>query len=86
MQKVNLSLLLLVVFLLGACAAMVAKEVVVPPARAGTEPQKWEIISIKSSGGLHGKPQREVANKYGAKGWELVCVDQYDQFYFKRPL
>ncbi len=90
MQKVNLSLLLLVVFLLGACAAMVAKEVVVPPVRAGTVPQKLEYECVYVQHAEKNLPafkqkSADKLNEYGFLGWELVS-NNGDSYCFKRPL
>ncbi len=93
MQKVNLSLLLLVVFLLGACAMFVAKEVAVPPVRAGTDPQnlaklEYECVVIRYAKKNLPAFRQESANKlneYGFLGWELVSHDG-DSYCFRRPL
>ena len=84
MQKVNLSLLLLVVFLLGACAVMVAQEVIVPPVRAGTEPQKWEYTCPVIPQVWTDASQAKM-NEYGSQGWELV-LNVKDTHCLKRPL
>jgi hypothetical protein len=67
-----------VAFVLGC----VTKAIVVPPARAGTNPTRWEYRCVKAF-----NPE-EDANKLGAEGWELgSAVGVAPALWcFKRPL
>ncbi len=71
----------------GCVAATVAKDLVVPPVRAGTNPTPWEYQC--GSGWVGGKltteGQTQYANKMGKEGWE-VAVAYGDNLCFKRPL
>jgi hypothetical protein len=71
-KKIILSLTLVVTFLAGCLVG----QAIIPPVRAGTSPQRWEYMWTHPS---------EV-NQAGAKGWELVAVDQTRTCYFKRLL
>jgi len=79
--------LLLGVFFLG-CAA---ERLIVPPAHAGSTPQRWEY-ACKEAGGE--KDVAKMANQFGAAGWELVggsTATGYNggiepTWCFKRPL
>ncbi len=70
--------LLLGVFFLG-CAA---ERLVIPPARAGTSPTRWEYLCKEPE--LDSTINR-MANEFGAEGWELAVVDR-TIWCFKRPL
>jgi hypothetical protein len=81
MNRAKTAFALLVVFFAG-CAA--ERLLVVPPARAGTSPQRWEYTCPYTSTN-NASTVTETANKFGAEGWEwsglvgsAVC--------FKRPL
>ncbi len=63
-------IVLLVAFFLG-CAASNAAQLIVPPAHAGTSPQRWEY-SCKSAQGDGTITQ--MANAMGAEGWELAAA------------
>jgi hypothetical protein len=65
MSQVNKVTLLLGVFFLG-CAA---ERLIVPPARAGTTPQRWEYACKDESGD---KDVTKMANAFAQQGWELV--------------
>jgi hypothetical protein len=69
-------------FGIGCGAGMGASSFVVPPARAGTNPQKWEYSCFRSVG-LDQTTQK--MNQMGAQGWELI-VNSQDDWCFKRPL
>jgi hypothetical protein len=72
---------LLGAFLFG-CVASQMTAFVVPPARAGTAPQRWEYVC---NAGRSPENITAMANAYGQEGWEMsggagpvLC--------FKRPL
>jgi hypothetical protein len=78
---------LLGAFVLG-CAATQLGPRIVPPARAGTAPQKWEYTCLQT---VEKDPQKvaTIANKYGQEGWELsaaIPADFWATWCFKRPL
>jgi hypothetical protein len=74
-----------VAFILG-CAA---STFVVPPARAGSSPQKWEYSCFSDSGA---EDVTKQANAMGAQGWELASaaaephMGHLPIWCFKRPL
>jgi hypothetical protein len=81
--------LLLGVFFIG-CAA--EHFIVVPPARAGTTPQRWEYACERANDDV-----TKMANRYGIQGWELAAAageawggamahDETMIWCFKRPL
>jgi hypothetical protein len=82
MSQLHKVALFLCVFFLG-CAA--EHLLVVPPARAGTSPTRWEYAcKIWDYDGVTTK-----ANLFGAEGWELVTVaalPYQETWCFKRPL
>jgi hypothetical protein len=82
MNRAKTAFALLAVFFAG-CAA--ERLLVVPPARAGTSPQRWEYACGKL--GTYDDPPdfAAVANKFGAQGWELSTLGGY-WYCFKRPL
>jgi hypothetical protein len=75
---------LLVVGIVIGCAA--EHFVVVPPARAGTSPPKWEYSCFIGDRDLEENVKR--LNSFGQEGWELVSEygDQRGQWCLKRPL
>ncbi len=81
--------LLLGVFFFG-CAA--ERLVVVPPARAGTNPTRWEHVCKFVD--LDEAKATTTTNQYGEQGWELVTVATLEGrgntnaalWCFKRPL
>ena len=89
-KQINTSLMILSAFLAGACSILVAQPLIVPPAHADTNPQKWEYTCGWYREGL-GKSSLEVSPKfdeilqeYGRNGWEMI--DAHERFCFKRPL
>jgi hypothetical protein len=82
MNQLTKVALLLGVFLLG-CAA---EDLVVPPARAGTSPTRWEY-ACKT--GYAESDVATIANKFGPEGWELAGVGSAfgggSVWCFKRP-
>jgi hypothetical protein len=76
--------LLLGVFFLG-CAA---ERLIVPPARAGTNPQRWEYFCKTEFGE---KDVARMANELGQQGWEMTAVGVLpmgtnEDWCFRRPL
>jgi hypothetical protein len=74
-------------FLLG-CAATQVAPLIVPPARAGTSPQKWEYVCMGV--GPDDEWKAEKANELGRSGWEMSgSLAHYGgggTWCFKRPL
>jgi hypothetical protein len=76
-------LLALAVAFLAGC---VASPLLVPPVRADTDPRRWEY-ACKTAG--NDREATEVANKFGAAGWEIAAGAPDGQnalFCFKRPV
>ena len=83
------------VFVIGCATGGVASKLVVPPARAGTNPTRWEYLCAENSMLLSSDMTRS-----GAEGWELVSAVPVHQdretgntlradgfvYCFKRPL
>lgn len=81
------------VLLLGIIVGCAAERIlVVPPARAGTTPQRWEYSCESAIQGI-----TAMANRYGQEGWELTAAAGYGAglglsqeekmvWCFKRPL
>jgi hypothetical protein len=65
MNRAKTAAMLLVVFFAG-CAA---SRLIVPPARAGTTPQRWEYLCKKETGE---ERVATMANEAGQQGWEMV--------------
>lgn len=63
--------LLAIIFVVGCATGGVASRLVVPSARAGTNPTRWEYVCAEFE---HDGRLTETLNKYGAEGWELVSV------------
>ena len=61
----------------------VTEALVVPPVRAGTNPQRWEYKYVRESVSVEAAEQ--MSNRMGAQGWELASADG-TIFCFKRPL
>jgi hypothetical protein len=90
MNRAKTAFVLLVVFFAG-CAA--ERILVVPPARAGTNPQaRWEYQCERAA-----KDITLMANTFGEQGWEMVAATtgewtegmahgQQMVWCFKRPL
>jgi hypothetical protein len=60
----------------GCAASQVAPQFVVPVARAGTNPTKWEYTCMDILDGI-----TDTANKMGAQGWELTAASGYAVHY-----
>lgn len=89
-KQINTSLMILSAFLAGACSILVAQPLIVPPAHADTNPQKWEYSCGWYRQGFR-QPFHEVDPKfdevlqeYGRNGWEMI--DGAESYCFKRPL
>jgi hypothetical protein len=67
---------------LGLAIGCAAAPFVVPPARAGTNPQKWEYMCFQEN---ERPVVAEKANKAGAEGWEMA-LNEGAFWCFKRPL
>lgn len=61
-----------VIFLVGCATGSVASQLVIPPIRAGTQPQRWEYLCAQSSPET-GKLSAAL-NNAGSAGWELVST------------
>ncbi len=70
MSQLTKVALLLAVFFLGC----VAQRLIVPPARAGTTPQRWEYACDETDPGA--SDAMSMANKYGGQGWEMVTTGE----------
>jgi hypothetical protein len=77
-HKLTLSFALTTAFFAGCVAHQL---VVIPPARAGTDVQRWEYLLIESSGVEEWKQQ---SAKAGREGWELVYGQNYATVYKRR--
>jgi hypothetical protein len=72
MRPMKHSGIIAIVFVIGCATGGIAAQLVVPPARAGTSPTRWEYQCARVD--------TEVAdvaanlNRLGAEGWELVSV------------
>jgi hypothetical protein len=79
--------LALVAFLAGCGASAVASQLVIPSARAGTNPTRWEYLCLIAEPHLTGRSKRDVEafNAAGAEGWELATTGNA-AWCFKRPL
>jgi hypothetical protein len=61
-----------IVFLIGCAAGGVASQLVVPPIRAGTTPQRSEYLCTQASATTSSLTSH--LNQFGAQGWELVST------------
>jgi hypothetical protein len=81
MSQAKTAFVLLVVFFAG-CAASAASHLVVPPARADTNPQRWEYAC---GSGASVEKVATMAAQMGQQGWEMSGVSGAI-WCFKRPL
>jgi len=59
-----------VVFIIGCAAGGVASHLTtIPPARAGTNPTRWEYLCQENN-----KALTSALNQAGREGWELVSM------------
>jgi hypothetical protein len=78
----------------GYGAGTTASNFVVPPARAGTNPPRWEytcmVLPARASGPTPDASELANMNKAGGEGWELVTAQGGGSlntvFCYKRPL
>jgi hypothetical protein len=61
---------IVIVFVIGCATGSVAHQLVVPPARAGTTPTRWEHFCSE----VDGDALTAELNKMGVEGWELASV------------
>lgn len=75
------------VLMFGIGVGCVTASFIVPPVRAGTDPQRWEYACAQPYG-MTAVVEVEDLNKLGAEGWELVATQGAPRgaFCFKRPL
>jgi len=85
MKKLCLAMALTITFLVGCITAHVASDLVVPPARAGTSPQKWEFMCVRDTDLSR---IQNIANKAGSEGWDMASAagGVVMIWCFKRPL
>jgi hypothetical protein len=98
MRRSVLILSLTIAFLVGCVATMAARDFVVPPARAGTDPMKWEgMCAFWSDVGIENPSEHASAKgwnsklaEFGGQGWEPFAVEwehgSMVSVCFKRPL
>ena len=74
MRRIVVGLSLLVAFLVGCLASSVVTPQVfhVPPARAGSTPQKWEYSCIATLDLEKAQQATMRFSQMGSEGWELV--------------
>jgi|ERR1043166_965097 hypothetical protein len=61
-----------VIFLIGCATGSVASQLVIPPIRAGTQPQRWEYLCVQVA--PEATKLTPALNNAGAAGWELVST------------
>jgi hypothetical protein len=71
MKRLYLAMALTIAFLVGCITAHVASDLVVPPARAGTSPQKWEYMCVRDT---DLERIQSIANKAGGEGWKMASA------------
>ena len=85
-KQINVSLMILSAFLAGACSILVAQPLIVPPAHADTNPQKWEYSCLAVKGFQLTAVNPPEMQAYGREGWELASGGGDGLICFKRPL
>ena len=65
-QKLSIALGFVVAFLAGC---VLHQSFAVPPARAGSNPARWEYACFEAIEHL-----TTTANRFGAEGWEMVAA------------
>ena len=88
MKRLVIALSLTVAFLVGCLTATVASNFVVPPIKAGTNPQKWEYTCFRKYADLLDET-KSLSDKLGSQGWEMSSTagGPFGVVYcFKRPL
>jgi hypothetical protein len=74
MKRLCFAMALIIMFLVGCITAHVASELVIPPAKAGTNPTKWEYVCHRHEGGNLATKLTEASNQAGSQGWEMVSA------------
>jgi hypothetical protein len=69
--------LIAIIFLIGCATGGVTSQLVVPPARAGTSPTRWEHFCATVGPGP--EAVTIALNAQGGQGWDLVSVTPNDQ-------
>jgi hypothetical protein len=69
MNRTTRAILLLGVFFAGCATSEVVARNWVPPARAGTRPQRWEYACQRATEDI-----TRQANEFGDQGWEMVAA------------
>jgi hypothetical protein len=90
MNRRVVSLFLVLAFVIGCGASIVAQSFIVPPAKAEGV-QRWEYFCFAPQGMTVGKGVQDTmqkANKAGLEGWEMVNIGgaAYFMVCMKRPL
>ncbi len=89
MKKGLVSLFLVVAFVIGCGASIIAQSFIVPPAKAEGV-QKWEHFCFLPQGrpGNAVQDTMQKANQAGLEGWEMVNIGgaSYFMVCMKRPL
>lgn len=65
---------LAIVFILGCATGGVASQLVIPPARAGTPPTRWEYLCGIDRADYDQLVDVKTFNRAGAEGWELAAM------------
>ena len=88
MNKTILSMSLLIAFLIGCVTTQMASQFVVPPVKAGTNPQKWEYKCFNERSSYNIKEIEDKSNQLGKSGWEMVSAGsgEYPAICFKGAL
>jgi hypothetical protein len=71
MNRSTLALAIVCAAAIGCAAGAVATSRVVPPARAGSNPQKWEMTCVEEN---NARKLKDWGNKAGDQGWELAAA------------
>ncbi len=90
MKKLGLVVAILITFLIGCGAGTVVQQVLVPPAQARINPQRWQYHCEKVMW-MAPEELTLLFNRFGAEGWELSMPYAKEQggtlgACFKRPL
>lgn len=77
----------LAAFVVGCGAGGAASQLVIPSARAGTNPTRWEYTCIRAHDPMVGETDALAAwNRAGAQGWEFTVLLRDEDACFKRIL
>jgi hypothetical protein len=69
--------LIALIFVIGCATGGVASKLVVPPARADTNPTRWEYHCVDMN-----DLEATKLNPLGAEGWEMVSVAVHPRNFF----